>query len=96
MVKLLNGLVAVFFRASGPILPVMYESVLIRILQMQIAVVLGLEVYYQAVVVIVFDNIRHIDELSQRSAGNRVGCFNAIHLTPPFPYKRGTYIDFLG
>ena len=79
-------------RVPGPVTAVLRATAFSRILQLQIAVVCRREVKYQAAVVIVFGNIRQIDELLQRSAGNRIGCCSALHLTAPLPCKRGFWI----
>ena len=67
--------------ASAPV--VVLQPVLRRVLQIQIAVVFGFEINHQAVVIVIFDYIGHIDQLGERFARNRVRGFNAVHRTPP-------------
>ena len=59
------------------------RPMLIRIAQVQVAIVFGLEVNDETVIVDLLDDVGHVDQLAQRFAGYRVGSFNAIHLRSP-------------
>ena len=62
-------------------LRVMSQPVIGRVFQVQLTVALGLEIDDQAVVLDLFDDEGQVVQAAQRFAGNRVGSFNAIHMT---------------
>ena len=65
------------------------EAVPGRILQVQLAVLLGFEIDDQAIVVLVLDDVGHVGQVVQRFAGDRIGRLNAIHIFSPFPVSQG-------
>jgi len=62
---------------------IMFQRMLLRIFQVQIAIKSGLEIDDESVVLEILDDEWHIQQLCQRIAGNRVSSFNAIHLDTP-------------
>ena len=69
---------------------------LLRIAQVQVAIVFGLEVNNETVIVDLLDDVGHVDQLAQRFAGYRVGSFNAIHLrSPSYESAAGPFINLL-